>query len=153
MGDDLGVVEGEREEDLEDRGQVEMDLLRGIMRMARNEKLAAVSGLVGACLLHLIVGAIYRWNMIAEYVGAHFDEHTWTPIGAPLSMLCAGVTMRLGYNLSNAFGSRLVLTLAMGLAILANFAASFSGTFSGFLFWHNALFGFSAGLIFLPPLK
>ena len=57
-------MEEDRDEEGEERAQVEMDLLKGIMRMARSEKLAAVSGLVGACLLHLIVGAIYRWNMI-----------------------------------------------------------------------------------------
>ena len=42
--------------------------------------------------------------------------------------------MRLGFNLSNSYGSRLVLTLALGMAILANFAASFSTSFMGTVF-------------------
>jgi len=51
-----------------------MDLVRGIMRMAIAKKLTAIAGLVGAFMLHLIIGAIYRWNMISRYVSVRFDE-------------------------------------------------------------------------------
>ena len=67
--------------------------------------------------------------MISDYVAAHYQSELWTPIGAPLAMLFAGTTMRLGYNLSNSYGSRLVLSLALGIAILSNLAASFSSGF------------------------
>lgn len=40
--------------------------------MAKSKQLAAISGLTGAFAIHLIVGAIYRWNMIAEYVGIYY---------------------------------------------------------------------------------
>jgi hypothetical protein len=49
-----------------------MDLFRGIMLMAKSKQLAAISGLLGAFAIHLIVGAIYRWNMIAGYVGIYY---------------------------------------------------------------------------------
>ena len=68
--------------------------------MAKSKQLAAVCGLLGAFTIHLIVGAIYRWNMIAEYVGIYYESGTITPIGAPLYMLCTGLTMRLGAKLS-----------------------------------------------------
>jgi hypothetical protein len=49
-----------------------VDLFKGIMLMAKSKQLAAISGLTGAFAIHLIVGAIYRWNMIAEYVGIYY---------------------------------------------------------------------------------
>ena len=75
---------------------MEVDLFKGIGLMAKSKQLAAISGLLGAFAIHLIVGAIYRWNMIAEYVGMFYDVDRMAPIGAPLYMLCTGVTMRLG---------------------------------------------------------
>ena len=50
-----------------------MDLFRMICLMAKSKQLAAVFGLIGGCLVHLIVGAIYRWNMITEHVGIYFS--------------------------------------------------------------------------------
>ena len=49
-----------------------MDLLRGIMKMAMSKQLAALAGLTGAFMLHLIIGAIYSWNMITNHVAIHF---------------------------------------------------------------------------------
>jgi len=92
--------------------------------MAKSKQLAAICGLIGAFLIHLIVGAIYRWNMITGYVGIYFDTDNETPIGAPLAMLCAGITMRLGFKLSNTHGSGLVMCVAMIMAILATILAS-----------------------------
>lgn len=41
--------------------------------MAKSKQLAAICGLVGAFLIHLIVGAIYRWNMVNGYVGYYYN--------------------------------------------------------------------------------
>lgn len=41
--------------------------------MAKSKQLAAVSGLLGAFTIHLIVGAIYRWNMITGYVSIYYE--------------------------------------------------------------------------------
>ena len=49
-----------------------MDLFKGIMLMAKSKQMAAIGGLLGAFCMHLIVGAIYRWNMITGYVGIYF---------------------------------------------------------------------------------
>ena len=99
--------------------------------MAKSKQLAAISGLLGAFAIHLIVGAIYRWNMITDYVGIHYNTDKITPIGAPLSMLCAGVTMRLGAKVSEALGSRLVLSFAMILAVVATIVSSQVTHFAG----------------------
>ena len=110
---------------------VEVDLFKGIQLMAKSKQLAAIFGLLGAFAIHLIVGAIYRWNMITEYVGIFYDTNRITPIGAPLSMLCAGFTMRLGAKLSDALGSRLILSFAMVLAVVATIVASQASNFGG----------------------
>ena len=127
----LGVLENEEEEDetFEETSNVEMDLFRMICLMAKSKQLAAVSGLLGGCLVHLVVGAIYRWNMIAEHVGIYFGSGIETPVGAPLSMLCAGLTMRLGYRLSDEFGSGCVLGVAMTTAVTGALLASLSSSF------------------------
>ena len=49
-----------------------MDLFKGITLMAKSKKVAAICGLIGAFTIHLIVGAIYRWNMITDYVGIYY---------------------------------------------------------------------------------
>lgn len=92
--------------------------------MAKSKQLAAVSGILGACAIHMIVGAIYRWNMITDYVGIYYQTDRVTPIGAPLAMLCAGVTMRLGAKMSEALGSRIVLTVGILLAGVATIVSS-----------------------------
>jgi len=52
---------------------VEIDLFKGIFQMAKSNQVAAISGLLGAFMIHLIVGAIYRWNMITGYVGMYYN--------------------------------------------------------------------------------
>ena len=92
--------------------------------MAKSKQLAAVSGLLGAFTIHLIVGAIYRWNMITGYVSIYYETYRITPIGGPLAMLCAGLTMRFGVKMSEWMGSRWVLLLGVFLAGLATIIAS-----------------------------
>lgn len=101
-----------------------MDLFRRILNMAKSKQLAALSGLIGAFMIHLVVGAIYRWNMISYYVGVYYDDQVWAPIGAPLFMLTCGLTMRLGWVLSNRNGSIPVLGVALGAAVVSQFASS-----------------------------
>jgi hypothetical protein len=108
-----------------------MDLIRGIFLMAKSKQLAAVGGLLGAFMIHLIVGAIYRWNMITDYVGMFYGTDTITPIGAPLSMLCAGLTMRLGAKLSEGIGSRWVLSVGITLITISTVVASQTSHFAG----------------------
>ena len=99
--------------------------------MAKSKQLAAIGGLLGAFAIHLIVGAIYRWNMITGYVGIYFETDTITPIGAPLYMLCAGLTMRIGAKMSEALGSRFVLSVGMLLAGVATIIGSQTKNFGG----------------------
>jgi len=96
--------------------------------MANSKKVAAICGLLGAFAIHLIVGAIYRWNMITYYVAVQFDNQSYAPIGAPLAMLCAGITMRLGYKLSQSYGSRIVMCSAMVLTVFSTIIASTTST-------------------------
>jgi len=84
-------------------------------------------------MIHLVVGAIYRWNMIADLVGTYFDTSYETPVGAPLSMLCAGLTMRLGYKLSDKCGRPLILLVAMTTAVTGALVSSFTTTFLSIL--------------------
>jgi hypothetical protein len=106
-----------------------MDLFKGIMGMAKSKQLAAIGGLLGAFCIHLIVGAIYRWNMITGYVGTFYDINDWTPVGAPLSMFCVGVTMRLGYNLSGDKGSLSIMLFAMFVIGASTMTASYMPNF------------------------
>ena len=92
--------------------------------MAKSKQLAAISGLLGAFAIHLIVGAIYRWNMIADYVGLFYGTERITPIGAPLSMLCAGFTMRIGAKIATVLGSRFILSVGIFLAVVATLISS-----------------------------
>ena len=103
---------------------MEVDLFKGIGLMAKSKQLAAISGLLGAFTIHLIVGAIYRWNMIADYVGLFYGTDRITPIGAPLAMLCAGLTMRLGAKIGSVLGSRFILSMGVFLAVTATFISS-----------------------------
>ena len=43
--------------------------------MAKSKQFTAIAGLLGAFLIHLIVGAIYRWNMVSGYVGVYFNNN------------------------------------------------------------------------------
>jgi hypothetical protein len=108
---------------------VEIDLFKNILNMAKSIKLAAISGIAGAFLIHLIVGAIYRWNMITGYVGIYYQTDHETPLGAPLAMLCAGLTMRLGFLLSNKYGSRVIMSIAIIVSALSTAIASKMPTF------------------------
>ena len=82
-------------------------------------------------MVHLVVGAIYRWNMITGYVGLYYNTNNQTPIGAPLSMLCAGLTMRLGFKLSNNYGSRWVMAIGVVISTLSVVIGSTMTTFWG----------------------
>jgi len=42
--------------------------------MAKSKQIIAIAGLIGAFMIHLVVGAIYRWNMIAGYVGMYYNS-------------------------------------------------------------------------------
>ena len=99
------------------------------MNMTKSKKITAILGLSGAFCLHLIVGAIYRWNMITDYVSLQYNIDKQTPIGAPLSMLCVGITMRLGYKLSIKFGSKIILWTGLILATLSTIISSMHTTF------------------------
>jgi len=92
--------------------------------MAKSKQLAAISGLLGAFLIHLIVGAIYRWNMITEYVTIYYDVDRMTPIGAPLSMLCTGITMRIGAKIGEALGGRFIIGVGVFVASIATLISS-----------------------------
>lgn len=98
--------------------------------MAKSKQLAAICGLVGAFLIHLIVGAIYRWNMVNGYVGYYYNTDQQTPIGAPLAMLCTGITMRMGYKLSITYGSRPIMGIAVVVATISTFMSSKMPTFT-----------------------
>jgi len=50
-------------------------------------------------------------------------------VGAPLAMLCAGLTMRLGFVLSNNYGSRVVMSIAIVLSAISTAIASKMPTF------------------------
>ena len=61
-------------------------------------------------MLHLLFGAIYRWAMINVYITSYykttndpFIETSRNSIGAPISMLAAGVTMKSAIRLSKFF--------------------------------------------------
>lgn len=127
----MGLLENE-EFDIEEEqtSKVEMDLFRGILEMAKSKQLQAIGGLGGAFMIHLIVGAIYRWNMINGYVGMFYGTQKETSVGAPLAMLCAGLTMRIGFKLSNSYGSAVVLGCAMVLATIASIMSSYMSSFS-----------------------
>lgn len=97
--------------------------------MPKLNQFVAFSGLIGAFIVHLIIGAIYRWNMIAGYVGIYYETDWITPIGAPLSMFCAGLTMRLGVKLTEGLGSRVVLGFGMLMAGVSILVASHTNNF------------------------
>ena len=119
------MIEGQEENDEDTQNtNVEVDLYKGIRLMAKSKQLAAIGGLLGSFMIHLIVGAIYRWNMITDYVGIYYGTTKITPIGAPLAMLCAGLTMRLGAKVSDSLGSRLVLSIGVTLTVVAVFISS-----------------------------
>jgi len=99
--------------------------------MAKSKQLAAVGGLLGAFAIHLIVGAIYRWNMITGYVSLFYETERITPIGAPLGMICVGLTMRIGAKVSELVGSRWVLSIGVFLSGLSTVIASRTNTFGG----------------------
>ncbi len=101
-----------------------------IMQMAKSKQMIAIGGLIGAFMIHLVVGAIYRWNMIAGYVGMYYNSSSSeTPIGGPLLMLCAGATMRLGSKCSDMFGSKCIITIGLALAIFATIISSLMPSF------------------------
>lgn len=108
---------------------MEVDLFKGIMLMAKSKQVTAICGLLGGFMIHLIVGAIYRWNMIAGYVGLYYNTDHWTAVGAPLAMLCAGLTMRLGFKLCNTFGSKWVITIGVVVSTISTVVASTMNTF------------------------
>ena len=124
----MGLMEGEEEEE-EQTTHVEIDLFNNIKLMAKSKQVTAVCGLLGALMIHLVVGAIYRWNMITGYVGLYYDTDNETPVGAPLVMLCAGITMRLGFKLSNIFGSKWVITIGLVASTISTIIASTMNTF------------------------
>jgi hypothetical protein len=50
-----------------------MDLFKIISSMARSNKIKAILGLLGAFMIHMVVGGIYRWNMIGDYISIYYD--------------------------------------------------------------------------------
>lgn len=66
-----------------------------------------VLGVLGAFMLHLLIGAIYRWAMVNAYISSYYkitnDPYLITSndsIGAPISMLAVGITMKPALRVS-----------------------------------------------------
>jgi len=93
------------------------------MKMQKYHKIIAICGILGAFMIHIVVGAIHRWIMIAQYVNIQYNYQEDMPI-APLSMLCAGITMRLGYQLSIQFGTGIILMIGIIITTLTSIVSS-----------------------------
>ena len=62
--------------------------------------------LFGSFLIHLCIGASYRWNMLNIYVTSYYKvlddpylDATHDSIVAPISLFCMGLGMRLGIRI------------------------------------------------------
>lgn len=89
-------------------------------------------GLVGAFLLHLIIGASNRWNMLNIYATSHYklvdDPYLTTKedsYAAPFGLFCTGVGMRLGLRLVQLIGPIPMYVLAISGACINLLASSF----------------------------
>lgn len=96
-------------------------------------------GLLGAFLLHVLIGAINRWGMINSYVTSFFkltaDPHIETNVNCfvvPLTMFCAGATMKWGFRRCGQFGLVQVMSVSVvgmaGCSFVASLAEEFACT-------------------------
>lgn len=98
--------------------------------------LRGVMGLLGGFLVHLIIGASARWNMLNAYATSYYkllnapeliiNEDSYA---SPLSLFCMGVGMRAGIRLEKAVGVLPTVVIAMATASLAIFLSSYMPNF------------------------
>lgn len=97
--------------------------------------------LIGSFIIHLIIGASYRWNMVNPYITSYFkitsEPYLIIPhdsIASPLSLFCMGLGMRTGLRIQEFFGVTLTcilsFSLAAGSVYISSFMPSFESTFS-----------------------
>ena len=93
-------------------------------------------GVAGAFMLHLLIGAIYRWAMINGYITSFYKitndpylETSKNSIGAPISMLAVGFTMKPALKLSQKTGKIFLILPAVLLLFASCFICSFMPSF------------------------
>ena len=116
-------------------------------------------GVLGAFILHLLIGAIYRWPMINLYVTSYYKitndpylEANENSIGTPIFMLSVGLTMKLGIKLCKKLGKMMVVCTTIVMLVLSLQLSCQMPSFLLFVLCHNMLYGMFAGLLFLTTL-
>lgn len=124
-------------------------------------------GVTGAFMLHLLIGAIYRWAMINGYISSFYKitndpyiETSKNSIGAPISMLAVGLTMKPALKLSQKTGKIFLILPAVLLLFASCFICSFMPSFIRtpynkivFVFFHNFCYGLCSGVLFLTTMS
>lgn len=93
-------------------------------------------GVVGSFMLHLLIGAIYRWAMVNGYISSFYKitndpyiETSKNSIGAPISMLAVGLTMKPSLKLSQKTGKVFLILAAVLLLFASTHICSYMPSF------------------------
>ena len=89
-------------------------------------------GLVGAFIIHMVIGSSNRWNMLNVYATSYYKimENPEITIKAdvfatPLALFFMGIGMRLGTRFNKITGTFLCCLIAMNLSSIILFISSF----------------------------
>ena len=122
--------------------------------------LRGLFGILGAFLIHILIGAIYRWPMINPYVTSYYKitndpdlRSNFNSIGTPVFIFSVGITMKLGMKLNKIIGKMPVLFLPVFMLAGVLYISHMVPTFLLFIIFHNFLYGLFSGFLFLTPLS
>ena len=68
-------------------------------------------------------------------------------------MFCIGLTMKPGLRLCEKYGKILVMGIAICCLVITVYISSLMPSIILFMFFHSAIYGLFAGLLFLTPMK
>lgn len=87
-------------------------------------------------MLHLLIGAIYRWAMVNAYISSYYkitnNPYITTSIdsvGAPLSMLAVGFTMKPALKIGMKTGKIPLIICSVLMLAASTLISSFMPTF------------------------
>lgn len=99
-------------------------------------QLRGFMGLVGAFIIHLIIGASNRWNMLNIYATSYYKimddpklNITINVFGTPLALFFMGFGMRVGIKFNEIIGTLYCCIVAILIASTALFISSFMPNF------------------------
>ena len=119
-----------------------------------------MSTLIGAFLVHVVVGSQYAWGNMSPYIVSyyrnigheHVNQSQFYAI-LPIIVVVSTLTFPLGMYLTNQYGSRKVIFCGALFCCFATFVSSIAKQPATFFVVYAGAFGIGKGFLYPAPLR